>query len=352
MYNNILIESLDSFGRGIAHINGKVIFVKNALPEEIVDIKILINKKRYSEAIVLKYIKLSPKRVKSICPYFNKCGGCHLLYYNYLDSIDFKYNKVKDLFIKNKINVKNIDVVANTNYLEYRNKISLKIINKKIGFYKDSTHELVEIDKCLIANSSINKVIKCYKLLNINNGELIIRVNSNNEILLIIKSSNNNYNIEIEKLKKEIKLVGIVYNNKVIYGNDFYYERINNKLFKISYDSFFQVNPYITSKLFNLVSDNIDQDSTVLDLYSGVGTLGIIASTKAKYVYSVEIVKNAVLNGNKNALLNKVNNIKFFLGDVSKIVNKLNVEFNTLIIDPPRCGLDKETIKFIKDKLC
>ncbi len=351
MYQNILIESLDSFGRGIAHIDNKVIFIKNALPEEIVDIKIIKSKKNYSEAEVLNYQKRSIHRQNSPCPYFNECGGCQLLFYNYEDTLTFKKNKVQSLFQKNKLEVNNISIVENKQNFNYRNKISLKIVDGKIGFYEEKTHKLIAIKECMIANKTINETIKNYKYLNLQDGFLTIRTNKNNEVLLIIESSNPNYDIDIIALKSKIKLIGIVYNNKTIYGNNFYYERLYNFLFKVSYDSFFQVNNYITEELFKLIKDNITPSSKVLDLYSGVGTLSLIASTKASYVYSIEIIKNAVLNGIFNAKINNQNNIKFFLGDASKLVNKINISFDTLIVDPPRKGLDKNTLNFIKNKL-
>ena len=351
MYQNILIESLDSFGRGIAHIDNKVIFIKNALPEEIVDIKIIKSKKNYSEAEVLNYQKRSTHRQNSPCPYFNECGGCQLLFYNYEDTLAFKKNKVQSLFKKNKLEVNNISIVENKQNFNYRNKISLKIVDGKIGFYEEKTHKLIAIKECMIANKTINETIKNYKYLNLQDGFLTIRTNKNNEVLLIIESSNPNYDIDIVALKSKIKLIGIVYNNKTIYGNNFYYERLYNFLFKVSYDSFFQINNYITEELFKLIKDNIAPSSKVLDLYSGVGTLSLIASTKASYVYSIEIIKNAVLNGIFNAKINNQNNIKFFLGDASKLVNKINISFDTLIVDPPRKGLDKNTLNFIKNKL-
>lgn len=103
----------------------------------------------------------------------------------------------------------------------------------------------------------------------------------------------------------------------------------------------------IYGKLFKLIEDNIDENARVLDLYSGVGTLSIVASSKAVKVYSVEIVSNAVLNGIMNAKINKRNNIDFLLGDVSKTVNKIKDKFDTLIVDPPRSGLDSKTLDFI-----
>ena len=348
MYQNILIESLDYFGRGIAHIDNKIVFVSNALPNEIVDLKIINTKKRYSEAIVTKYIKTSPKRIDSICPYFNKCGGCQLLNLKYDDTLNFKLNKVKDLLNKNKIFVNNLEIINNDNCLNYRNKLSLKIINKEIGFYENKTHNLIPIAKCFIASNPINEVINNYKLLNIKNGDLIIRCNSNNEILLIINSKDE-INIDIDNLKEKIKLIGIVYNDKTIYGNNFYYERIYHKLFKVSYNAFFQVNPYITTKIFQELENNLKDSKNVLDLYCGVGTLSIIASNYAN-VTGIEIIPNAVLNATQNAKLND-SSAKFALGDVAKTVNKLAIDFDTLILDPPRSGIDKNTINFILTKL-
>ena len=348
----VLIEKLDDFGRGIAHINNKVIFVKKALPEEEVEIKIINDKNSFSVSEVTNYLKLSKDRIKSKCPYFEVCGGCNLLHLNYENTLTFKQNKIKELLKKNKINYdKEIEIIKNDNPFYYRNKISLKIENGKLGYYEENTHKLIEIKECITTKHSINEVIKNYKLLNLDNAKLTIRSNNNDEILLIIESKKKEYNIELAKLKEKIKLVGIIYNDRTIYGENFFYERINNKLFKVSYNSFFQVNENITSKLFDLININTDKDSTVLDLYSGVGTLGIVASTKVKEVYSMEIVKNAVLNGITNAKLNKRDNIKFMLGDVSKLISKVDLSFDTLIIDPPRKGLDKKTREFILKKI-
>ena len=348
----VTIESLDDYGRGIAHINSKVIFVENALPKEEVEIKIINDKKSYSEGIVINYLKKSPKRRKSICPYFKECRGCNLLHISYEDTINFKKEKMKGLLQKNKVNYnEEIEVVESDEQTFYRNKISLKIENSKIGYYIEKTHSLIEIKECIIAKPSINEVIKNYKLLNLENAKLTIRSNYNDEILLIIETHQKEYNIELERLKEKIKLVGIIYNDIPIYGNDFFYERVGGYLFKVSYNSFFQVNQNINEKLFNLIREYISQDSTVLDLYSGVGTLGIVASKKASKVYSIEIIKNAVLNGITNAKLNKVENIKFMLGDVSKTISKINFNFDTLIIDPPRKGIDKNSKDFILKKL-
>jgi len=348
MYQNVLIESLDHFGRGVAHINKKTIFISNALPKEVVDIEIIEDKKSYSVGKVVKYISKSNKRINSKCPYFLECGGCNLLFYEYKNTLEFKLNKVKELLYKNSINYSgDIEIISNEKSFNYRNKISLKIVNGKIGYFKEGSHKLVEIKECLVASKTINEVIDNYKLLIIENGSLTIRCNYNDEIILIINSDNDNYNIELEYLRKKIKIVGIIYNDKLLYGQDFFYERILGMLFKVSYNSFFQINPYITEKLFKLIEDNIESNSKILDLYSGVGTLSMVASKKASEVIGIEIVKNAVINASKNIFLNKRKNLKFMLGDVPKIIEKINTKFDTLIVDPPRSGLDKVTKNYI-----
>lgn len=339
------IEKLDDFGRGIGYIDGKITFVPNTVPGDIVNINIIKEHKKYNEATIDNFIKYSEDRVKPPCPYFTKCGGCTLQNLSYENTINYKLNKIKNIFTKNRIDI-TPKIISNPNPYNYRNKISLKVVDTKIGFYLNNTHNIIEIDECLIANPAINECINYIKNFNIINGNVIIRCNQNEEILIIIESQDN-LTIDIELLKKKIKLVGIIINNKTFYGKNYLFERINNTLFKISYDSFFQVNPYIASELFQLISDNIKQYDKVLDLYCGVGTLSLNAASKALSVTGIEIVPNAILNALFNASLNDLSNVHFVLNDVSDAIAKIKLDFNKVIVDPPRAGLTKETIDIL-----
>ena len=339
------IEKLDDFGRGIGYIDGKITFVPNTVPGDIVNINIIKEHKKYNEATIDNFIKYSEDRIKPPCPYFTKCGGCTLQNLSYENTINYKLNKVKNIFNKNRIDI-NPEIISNPNPYNYRNKISLNVVETKIGFYLNNTHNIIEIDECLIANPAINECINYIKNFNIINGNVIIRCNQNEEILIIIESQDN-LTIDIELLKKKIKLVGIIINNKTFYGKNYLFERINNTLFKISYDSFFQVNPYIASELFQLISDNIKQYDKVLDLYCGVGTLSLNAASKALSVTGIEIVPNAILNALFNASLNDLSNVHFVLNDVSDAIAKIKLDFNKVIVDPPRAGLTKETIDIL-----
>ena len=340
----VVIDRFDDLGRGIAYVGDKVTFVPNTIPGDRVAITITKESKKYNIAKVDKYLKLSSMRVKPKCPYFDICGGCTLQNISYEDTINYKYNKVKNLFKKNKIDI-NPTIIKNPSPFNYRNKISLKVIDKKIGFYEESTHNIVEINECIIASDAINKTIPLIKEFNIINGSITIRCNKNNEILIILES-NDKLNIDINYLKSKIKLVGIVINNEIYYGDNFLIENINDYFYKISYDSFFQVNPYVASILFNEVSKRINEEDTVLDLYCGVGTLSLNA-TRAKEVIGVEIVENAILNAIFNARINKIDNVKFILNDSTKAIVKINKKFSKVIVDPPRGGLTKTIIENI-----
>lgn len=341
----VLIDKFDDFGQGITFVDDVITFVPNTIPGDIVDIKIVKKKKKYNVGKVINYIKLSKDRIDYKCPYFNKCGGCVLQSISYDATINFKLNKVINLFNKYNLDIKP-EIVKNPSDYNYRNKIKLMVIDGKIGYFETNSHTLVEINECIIASKAINKVIPLLKNFNIINGNIVIRCNLNDEILIIIES-NDKLNIDIDVLKENIKLVGIVVNNKTIYGDNFLIECINDIYYKISYDSFFQINPYVASKLFNIVKENIDKTDIVLDLYCGVGTLSLNAALNANEVIGVEIVPNAVLNAIYNAKINKISNTKFILNDAQDAVGKINKKFDKIIIDPPRSGLTKKTIDTI-----
>ncbi len=336
----VKIERLDHLGRGIGYIENKITFIPNTLPSELVVCQIVKERKKYNVGKLIEIIEPSKKRVTPFCPFYNHCGGCHLEHLNYEASLEYKEEKVKNIFKLDKI-----EVIKNEHPKNYRNKITLKVRNKKIGFYESQTNTLVEIKACFLANESINEVIKRLNKLNIKNGEIIIRCNTNQEILLMINTKEEIKFIEEEF--KGIKLVGVLLNNQTLYGQNFFYERIHGLLFKISYDAFFQINPYIVDKLFGLIEQELEASKTILDLYSGVGTLGMVASNKAEKVISIELIKNAVLDNIQNAKLNKKTNIYPVLGDASQALSKIKEPFDFIMVDPPRKGLDKSSLTLL-----
>lgn len=336
------IDRMNHFGNGIGNINGKIIFVKGALTGETVDVTITKDKKSFMEGTINTIIYKSSKRVEPFCKYFGVCGGCSLCHLNYENTLEYKKDRVKNIL--SKFDIPKINVIRNENDLYYRNKIELKIVDGKLGFYEKNTHNLIEIKECKVTKKSINKSFEFVKNMKLENANVTIRANYNDEVLIIIDSKEKPVILNPE----DYKIVGIVLNDKCIYGQDYFMEKINNLFFTVSYNSFFQVNNYINLELFNLIKENI-VGKTVLDLYSGVGTLSIVASKVVDKVYSIEVIPNAVKNALINAKINKCDNINFILGKVEDKIGFINDKIDTIIVDPARAGLDKKTIEVINN---
>ncbi len=346
----VKISKLDHFGRGIFY-DDKICFVANALPDEEVNVSLVKESKKYKEYKVDSIIKSSPNRVIPKCPYYEICGGCNLEHMSYKDTLTFKINKVKEIFNKFNINYKDISIIDNPFPFNYRNKIELKSLNNQLGYYKDSTHEIVPIKNCVVASKPINDAIKEISDLNIGNYSVVIRSNYNDELLLWFKS-NEDISLSREMFSSDLKIASIMINDRVIYGEDHLIMKVDKYLFKCSYDAFFQINPFICEKIADFIKNNIPKDKIIADLYCGVGFLGILAALKAKKVYGIEIVDNAIKDAIMNAKINKIDNMYFMLGNVSNIFNKIEDKIDYLIVDPPRSGLDKDTINtIINDKI-
>ena len=334
--SNVEIIKLDDQGRGIGYTDNKITFINNALINEVVDIDIIKSTSKYNIGKVIKYIKKSNDRIEVKCPYYDKCGGCNILHMSYIDQLEYKKIKLHNI-LKKFSNIDNdIEIVKNNNTFGYRNKIELKIKDSLWGYYNNSTHDFLSISNCLLAKDSINNVINNKDLFNIINGTITIRSNYNDEILISIKSKDNLL-VDVNKLKENIKLVGIVINDKLYYGEQYFIEKYNNKLFKVNYDSFFQVNEFITNKMINIINENID-GKILLDLYCGVGFLGQVIDHKFNKIYGIEINRNSIIDAINNAKLNNINNTYYICGDSSKVAS-INDTIDTLIIDPPRTGL-------------
>ena len=342
------IIDIDDLGRGLARIDGKVCFINKALPNEIVKVKVTINNKTYLEGKVLDVIKKSKERKSSFCPYSKECDGCSFDITSYQYSIYLKEQAIIKMFLHDDIPLKDFKIVPNNENLGFRNKISLKVIDSKLGYYEENTHSFIEIKNCPIAKGCINKVINDFKLFAFKSGNLTIRCNDNDEIILIINSKDE---ISIDKkLFNHHKIAGIILNNKVIYQDSFFYERRNGLLYKVSYDAFFQINKFISEKIASDLLEKIDKDDVILDLYCGVGYFSLKMALKAREVIGIEVVKNAVLDALKNKELNHIENVNFLLGKVEDKIAKIPQKFTKVLVDPPRNGLDKKTIKFLLNK--
>lgn len=338
----IKINKLDNKGRGITYQNDKITFIENALEGEDVTFVITKSKRKYAEGKALDIKKENTNRVIPKCPYYHECGGCNLMHMNYDYQEEFKLNKVRDILKKYVGNYFDVRLIKNDRELFYRNKVTLKVLNGLFGYYNANTHEFVAIDTCLLASSSINKLIKNHDFMELEKGEIVIRSNYQDELLIAIKTKDKC--LIDANIPSNIK--GIILNDKVIYGKSYFYDVIGNMLFKVSYDAFFQVNNYMAKQIFDILNQHLTGEY-LLDLYCGVGTLGLSLKDKYSHIYGIEKIQSAIQDACYNAKKNGIKNVHYYTGDTSKILNSINTYFDTIIVDPPRSGLNKETINYI-----
>ena len=338
------ITSLNNQGLGICYVHNKITFVYNTLIGDVVDIEIIRTTSKYNLAKVKNYLKRSDSYKASFCKYSSTCGGCNFLNMSYEDTLVYKREKVEHVLKKFANIDEYVAIVSSDNRYNYRNKITLQVQNKEIGYYTYNTNEIVAIDSCLIAKDSINQIIPILKEFNVNNGKIIIRCNYIDELLIHIITDDR---VKVPtNLPSNIK--GIVVNSKTLYGDNFLIDKIGDKYFKLSYDSFFQVNNYVSSIIFDLIDKHILKDENILDLYCGVGTLGLSTYIKDKKLYGIEIVENAINNAIYNAKHNSVVNYDYKCGKVEDQINRyINENIGVVIVDPPRKGLDKKALNSI-----
>ena len=342
--NNLEIEKLDHFGRGITRVNNVPVFFFFCVVGDIIDIDIVKSKKNYMEGVIKKFIKKSSKRVNNPCIYNDRCGGCNLLNISHEEALIFKENRLKEILSKFKLDNIKINNIEYSNNFNYRNKITLHINNKKIGLYEKRTNDIVEINKCLLVSDDINtyidKISKFIKNNNHNLKEVMIR-SFNKNIVLSFKGK-----VDKELLKSYFSEVHSMYlNNELISGEKDLIVDLCNYKFRVSHNSFFQVNLEIAEKMFNKVTSYIKEKNikNVLDLYCGVGVIGILMSKYVKEVTGIEVVEDAIKNANYNKELNDIHNINFICGKTEEYIDRF-ISIDLIVVDPPRSGLDKKAI--------
>ena len=332
----VKIEKFDDLGQGLARIDNKVCFIEKSIPDEVVDIDITLNKKDYSKGKIKNIILESKDRIEPICKYYHECGGCQFLHLNDSKEKEFKIEKAKNYLGQ-------CDNFFETLDFNYRDKVTLHVKDGLIGYYDTKSHDLVQINYCYLLNKKINLVIE---LLNNNldsnfNGEIIIRENSNEETMLVIKG---NYQY-VDKLLDNNLIDNLIYNDKVLKGKDYFIENILDYKFKVHYNSFFQVNRLGLEKIIKILDKTLKDKklNKVLDLYSGTSVLGIILSKYAENVISIEENTFATNDAKYNLELNKINNLEVINSKVEDYITSFK-NIDLVLVDPARSGLDKKTL--------
>lgn len=356
---NVEIIDMSNMGFGVCKPKNFTVFVKGLITDEIADIKIESISKNFAIASVLNIIKKSEARVTPLCKYHEVCNGCKYQHMTYDKQVSIKEKQLKDVFGYD------IKVDGAKDQFNYRNKSSFTIFNGKYNMHGDK-NRLVPIDQCIITHSEINKIMP-FLLEAINNNkkanidEVVFRYSEYQDAIMVILVSNNE-NFYQTKIAQEIvgysnKVKSVILNTgksknylfneteTVLYGEDYLIDKLFNKLFKITSKSFYQVNQNQTKKLYQKVIDfgKFGKDDNILDLYCGIGAIGIVLSDYVNHVLGVEILAEAVDFARQNIELNDIHNVDIINKDLSEtIIFEDNID--CIVVDPPRGGLSKNII--------
>lgn len=351
----IEIQKLDHQGRGIGYHEGKIIFVPNTLPNEIVIAKIIQNKKKYSIGEAVSYLQKSSDRIIPSCSYYELCGGCDLMHMPYHQQLQFKQNKIVNIMEKycglgNKVR----DIVENSHPIHYRNKITLQVWGKEFGFYEKKSNQIVPIASCFLAHSKINVLIPLFYQLDLSKIEQIMIRSAqytSDSMIVFYMIDMIDFTPFVDEFKKYVSSMIVIHSGteKILFGNGFMVEKMNDWQFQISPDSFFQVNTEQAIKLYDLVLEkaHLTGKERVLDLYCGTGTISLYLSPFAHWVDGIEINQRAIDNANENKKMNHVSNVSFICVNANEVLKKIECSYDVVVVDPPRSGLDHKTLESI-----
>lgn len=340
---------------------------------------------------LLEVLEKSPLETEQACKHFGQCGGCTILSLPYEKQLEIKKQQILDLFESHDIKgFEFLGIESSPNNTCYRNKMEFTFGNEMkdgpltIGMHKKGRHiDIVTVDGCMLIDQDFIKILTAteeffraeglpYYRGNDHKGylrHLVVRkgIKTNEMMVMIVTSTQLDYDMDKYKdmllgLDLDADLASVLHclndnladavkcdELRVLHGRDHIYEELLGLRFKISPFSFFQTNTLGAEKLYSMAREFVGdyKDKVLYDLYSGTGTIGQVLSQKARKVYGIEIVEEAVEAANENAKLNGLTHCEFIAGDVAKTVNSLKERPDIIIVDPPRPGIHKDAVRDI-----
>ncbi len=347
----VTIIKQDHFGRGIAYLDGTLVFVEQGLPQELIDITLVKKNKKFSLAKIEKIHQASSERVQVPCPYAASCGGCDLLHQSYEGQKKFKMKKIEEIMHKYAHLSKELlrPILASPPF-HYRNKATLHRQGNHVGFYKDKSHEVCPIANCLLVDDKINRVMqKLSEWMEKNPGfdEAMIRISPKyNETMIALHGTQDQEQV-LAFWRDQVD--SLFYNGTCLFGTPVLHYDLLGKTFSVAPASFFQVNLFMTEVLYQVVIDMVKSvhAKKILDLYCGTGTISLLLSSYVDEVLGIEVVLDAVVDARRNQEENHIQNVQFICGKVEDHLDQITKTVDTVVVDPPRSGLDPSTIQSI-----
>ena len=396
------ITDIGVSGEGIGHVDGYTLFIKDAVIGDVIEAKVMKAKKNYGYARLMKVITPSEYRVEPKCAFARRCGGCQIQEMSYDRQLVFKDQKIRGNleriggFTKDQIDTVMQPVGGMEHPFGYRNKAQFpfgtdKEGNPITGFYAGRTHDIIANTDCALGveqNKEILEIILQYmrenkiKSYDEKTGKglirhALIRYGFKTKEIMVCLVVNGKKLPKAERLiEKLIQIEGMTSitispntrrdnvimgdSYEILWGQGYITDYIGNVKYQISPLSFYQVNPVQTEKLYGLALEYADLkgDETVWDLYCGIGTISLFLAQKAKQVYGVEIVPQAIDDAKENAKINAIDNAEFFVGKAEEVLPEYYAEYerehngetahaDVIVVDPPRKGCDEILLETI-----
>lgn len=386
----VKIEDLTHEGAGVAKVDGYTLFIPKALPGETVDIKIVKTNKGYGFARLLEIKEASEHRSEPPCPIYHQCGGCQIQHLSYEAQLVSKQKQVKDV-LERIGGLKDVTVhptLGMENPWRYRNKAQVPVGEEGglviAGFYQERSHRIINMDECLIQHEDNDHIIRVVKAIANKHGirgydeekhrgtlrHVVARKGKRtNEVMVVLVTRGRelpNKKAIIDEIVAEVphvksivqnintKRTNVIFGDEttILWGDEYIHDYIGDIKFAISARSFYQVNPEQTKVLYDqaLKYADLTGEETVIDAYCGIGTISLFLAQRAKHVYGVEIVPDAIADAKRNAKLNGITNVDFAVGEAEKVMPwwyAQGVRADVVVVDPPRKGCDEELLETI-----
>ncbi|HET7001276.1 MAG TPA: 23S rRNA (uracil(1939)-C(5))-methyltransferase RlmD [Puia sp.] len=399
---NLLVTGYAAGGKCLAKHEGKVIFMENAVPGDIVTVRLIKNKKDWAEAQVIRIVRLSSERIEPFCKHFGICGGCQWQMLPYEKQLEYKHDQVlQSLKRIGKLDLPEISpILGSEKTTHYRNKLEYTFSNHRYllreeladpqisnlqnaaGFHARGIFDkIVDVETCYLQDEPTNAIRLETKRWAIEHGvsfydiqrhegfirNLQIRLCRTGEIMVNVVFGFRDEPVQnalLKHLENEFPAITTLlytinpkWNDSlndlhpmIFSGKGFVHEKLEKFLFKIGPKSFFQTNTAQAERLYQTVRSfaGLNGTETIYDLYCGTGSIGIFLSDRAKKVIGIELIPEAIADANENALLNEIHHAAFFAGDVTEICNDAFFETHgrpdLIVSDPPRAGMSEKLI--------
>lgn len=381
------IEDMRFPAVGIGYYEGKKVKVKNAIKGQLVEVRIKKNRTDYAEGKLQQVLEPATNEVDSFCPHFGRCGGCARQTIPYEEQVSMKTGMVKAIIEESGFEDFEFEApIMSPEIYHYRNKMEYSFGDEEkggplqLGMHKKGRfHDVVTVDQCMLVDEDYNTILSATLKYFVDKGvprynknimegylrHFTIRKSPNTGEILLGLSASTKVDVDLKPFVEmltalEIKgeIVGIVWikndgiadvvqgDIEVLYGREYYMEKLLGLDFKVSFFSFFQTNTKGAELLYKKVIDytGATEGKEVFDLFSGTGTIGQIMAGAAKSVTGVEIVEDAVKAANENAALNNLDNCHFIAGDVFKVLDELDHTPEVIVVDPPRAGIQEKAL--------